>query len=284
MPGAGPGTLPALPEPAAAVSGKRDPGAPQLTGKSRTTISDFSIEDPEGNKVLIAKEIGAALDLVALASHLIRMPSGHARSVTVLLRRGKSGRVSLAEALGKREPGENSGNALAIGPLEIDDARITVAVTERPVVFQIDRAVVQVQKKRGESAPKVFLSGIHGHMADPDPLPQPLRIRGGRGVIDLAGDPLVDLRARVCIGGSEMRVQINIPQRHGPVNLRVDADGFSARTARIALNMVSKSKERLQVSSGPVEVTDKYDCTRAEGRDSRARVERTGDAATKRSR
>src|SRR5687767_12462105 len=35
MPGAGPGTLPALPNPAAVVSGKRDHGAPQLTGTSR---------------------------------------------------------------------------------------------------------------------------------------------------------------------------------------------------------------------------------------------------------
>jgi hypothetical protein len=71
-------------------------------------IGDFAIVDPEGHKVLVAKEIGAALDLQALASHVIRMPGGHARSVALLLRRGKSGRISLAEALGKRDPGETA--------------------------------------------------------------------------------------------------------------------------------------------------------------------------------
>ena len=111
---------------------------------------------------------------------------------------------------------------------------MTVAVGARPVVFQIDRAVIQVQKKLGESAPKIFLSEIHGYMADPDPLPQPVRIHGGRGVIDLEGHPLVDLRTRVCIGGDAMRVHIEIPERQGPVQLRVDADGFRPHCARRA--------------------------------------------------
>jgi hypothetical protein len=84
----------------------------------------------------------------------------------------------------------------------------------------------------------------------------------------------------VRIGGSEMRAQIDVPERHGPVRLRVDAQGFSARTARLALNMVSKSKERLEVSPGSVEVTEHYDCTRAEGRDARERVRRANDPAT----
>jgi len=268
-PGSANGTLSPLPTPNASIKGKRDPKSLQLEGKSRAVISNFSIEDPEGNEVLQAKEIGAALDLTALASHLVRMPAGHARGVKVLLRRGKSGRVSLAEALGKRDGEAKGENLLAIGPLEVEDARIQVAVNERPVAFQIDRAKVQVQKKLGDAAPRVFLSGIHGYMADPDPLPQPIRIRGGRGVIDLAGDPLVDIRARICIGGSELRVQIEIPERHGAIRLRVDPQGFSARSALVALNMVSKFKDRLEVSKGEVEVTEPYDCTRAEGREAR---------------
>lgn len=268
-PPSGGAALEPLPTPAEGIKGKRDPKSLQLEGKSRASISNFSIEDPEGHEVLQAKEIGAALDLEALASHLVRMPTGHARGVHLLLRRGKSGRVSLAEALGKREGAEKGESLLAIGPLAIDDARVDVAVNERPVAFQIDSAKVQVQKKRGDAAPRVFLSGIHGYMADPDPLPQPIRIRGGRGVIDLAGDPLVDIRARVCIGGGELRVQIEIPERHGAIRLRVDAEGFSARSALVALNMVSKFKERLEVTKGPVEVSEPYDCTRAEGREAR---------------
>jgi hypothetical protein len=273
MPRSSAGPLRALPSPSAATIGKRSAKAPQLDGAARAVITKFSIEDLEGHEVVSAKEIAAGLDLVALGAHTIHMPSGHASGVTLLLRRGKSGRVSLAEALGKREAsGDKSGSVLAIGPMQITDTRMTVAVGERPVVFKIDRARVQVQKKLGESAPKVFLSDIHGYMADPDPLPQPVRILGGRGVIDLAGHPLVDMRVRVCIGGDEMRVHIAIPERQGLVNLRVDAEGFSARTARMALNMVSRSKERLEVSSGPVEVTEPDDCTRAEGKAVRERV------------
>src|SRR5690606_4809058 len=99
------------------------------------------------------------------------------------------------------------------------------------------------------------------------PLPQPIRIRGGRGVIDLASDPLVDLRARICIGGGELRVQVQIPERRGPIRLRVDAEGFSARSALVALNMVAKFKDRLEITKGTVEVAEKFDCTRAEGRE-----------------
>ena len=113
----------------------------------------------------------------------------------------------------------------------------------------------------------------------PDPLPQPVRIHGGRGVIDLAGHPLVDLRARACIGGDELRVHIEVPERQGPVHLRVDADGFSARSARVALNLASRAKERLDVSSGPVEVTEPFDCTREEGKAVRERVKSDDRAA-----
>jgi hypothetical protein len=269
------GPLRALPRPSAVVAGKPDAKRPQLQGKSRTVISNFAIDDLEGHEVLSVKEVAVGLDLDALGAHLVEMPGGHARGVTLLLRRGKSGKVSLSEALGRRDAkGDNRGTALDIGPLQISDAEMTVAVSERSVVFQIDRARVQVQKQLGEAAPRVFLSDIHGYMADPDPLPQPVRIHGGRGVIDLAGHPLVDLRARVCIGGDELRVHIEIPERQGPVQLRVDAEGFSARTARVALNMVSRAKERLEVSSGTVEVSEPYDCTRAEGKEMRKRVKR----------
>lgn len=275
MPRASGDQLSVLPRPSAVVPGKRDAKRPRLQGKSRTVISNFAIDDPEGHEVLRVEEIAVGLDLEALGSHVVEMPGGHARGVKLLLRRGKTGRVSLSEALSRREAkGDNRGTALDIGPLQISDAQMTVAVSERSVVFQIDRARVQVQKQLSDAAPRVFLSDIHGYMADPDPLPQPVRIHGGQGVIDLAGHPLVDLRARVCIGGDEMRVHIEIPERQGPVHLRVDAEGFSARSARVALNMVSRSKERLEVSSGAVSVTEPYDCTRAEGKAVRQRVKR----------
>jgi hypothetical protein len=280
MPSAGGGELRTLPRPSAVIAGNHAAKRAQLQGKSRTVIRDFAIDDLEGHEVLRVEEIAVGLELEALGSHVVEMPGGHARGVALLLRRGKTGRVSLAEALGRREAkGDNRGTALAIGPLQISDAHMTVAISERSVVFQIDRARVQVQKRLSDAAPRVFLSDIHGYMEDPDPLPQPVRIHGGRGVIDLAGHPLVDLRARVCIGGDEMRVHIEVPERQGPVHLRVDAEGFSARSARVALNLASRAKERLQVSSGAVEVTEPYDCTRAEGKAARERVKREDRAA-----
>ncbi|HKO92575.1 MAG TPA: hypothetical protein VJU61_15575 [Polyangiaceae bacterium] len=280
MPSANDGELRALPRPAAAIAGKHAAKRPQLQGKSRTVISDFAIDDLEGHEVLRVKEIAVGLELEALGSHVVEMPGGHARGVTLLLRRGKTGRVSLGEALGRRDAkGDNRGTALDIGPLQISDARMTVAVSERSVVFQIDRARIKVQKRLSDAAPRVFLSDIHGYMEDPDPLPQPVRIHGGKGVIDLAGHPLVDMRARACIGGDELRVHIEVPERQGQVRLRVDAEGFSARSARVALNLASKAKERLEVSSGAVEVTEPYDCTRAEGKEVRQRVKREERAA-----
>ena len=66
-----------------------------------------------------------------------------------------------------------------------------------------------------------------------------MRIRGGKGVIDLAKDPLIDLRVRVCIGGSELRVRFDLPEQKRAANLGLDAEGALAHVAVMGLNLAA---------------------------------------------
>ncbi len=269
--------LPPLPEPAERVSGRAHRDGPNVAGSLFTTIKDFSLEDPEGNTVLKVAEIGAFVDLDALGgSELVRMPRGHAHDVELLLRRGLSGRVSLSEAFrGNSEPQppkhQRGGTPLQIGPLNVKNVKVTVAMGASPVVIHIDHAIVRVQRKVSDLAPRIFLSDIHGNMVNPDPLPQPIAIEGGSGVVDLAGGPLVDIRARVCIGDSEMRIRIEMPERKERVNLTVDAEGALANSALVALNIVSMVKpDKLAIDSARVTVDEPFACSRSKGDERRA--------------
>jgi hypothetical protein len=262
------------------VESAQDPGAPRLSGTAHTTVKDFELKDLQDVRVLHLEELKATLDLAALNRHLIRMTHGQVRGVNLVIRRGNSGRVSLAEAFGT-DPSEQAGkgkddapktapNLLQIGPLQVRNAQIRVALTDRPLVFHVDQATVRVQRTRADTAPKIFLSNLHGHMVEPDPLPQPVRIRGGSGVIDLAKDPLVDLRTRVCVGGAELRVHIELEKQRRPVLMRAEAEGLAARAALLALGIVSRIKDdKLSVSKGPVGIEEPWECTRAEGREKR---------------
>ncbi len=276
----GAGNMPPLPEPSERVRGRVHRDGPKVAGNLFTTIKNFSLEDPQGNTVLSVAEIGAFLDLDAIGgSELVRMPRGHAHDVKLLLRRGPSGRVSLSEAFqGNSEPHEpkqqRGGTPLQIGPLNVKNVKMTVAMGTTPVVIHIDHAIVSVQRKASDLAPRIFLSNIHGHMVSPDPLPQPIAIEGGAGVVDLAGDPLVDIRVRVCIGDSEMRIRIGMPERHEQVQLTVDAHGALANSALVALNMVSIVKpEKLAVESAGVTVEEPFECSRSKGVERRTDME-----------
>jgi len=276
---------PPLPQPAKHVAGRTKSDGPNVSGNLFATIKTFTLEDPEGNTVLRVAELGGFVDLDAMGdSELVHMPRGHARDVELLLRRGPSGRVSLSEAFrGNSEPHEpklkRGGTALQIGPLQVKNVKLTVAMGKSPVVIHIDHAVVRVQRKRSDLAPRVFLAEVHGNLVSPDPLHQPIAIEGAEGVIDLAGDPLVDMRARVCIGDSEMRIRIEMPERHTQVRMTVDAHGALAGSALMALNVVSMFKaDKLGVTSGSVSVDEPFDCTRSKGRDRRAAMEATSRA------
>lgn len=270
---------PPLPAPSEDV-GRSAKDGPKLSGDVFTTIKKFSLEDPEGNTVLRASEIGVFVDLDSFGDkNVVRMPRGRAKDVEVLLRRGPSGRVSLSEAFrGNSEPHtpkkEKGGTPLQIGPLQVTNVKMTVAMGKSPIVLHIERATVRIQRKVSDLAPRVFLSNVHGNMLSPDPLPQPIAIEGAEGVIDLAGDPLVDLRARVCIGDSEMRVRIEMPERNEQVRMTVDAHGALAKTASAALNFVSTFKsEKLAVDSGLIKVEEPFECARSKGQEKREEID-----------
>jgi hypothetical protein len=270
---------PPLPQPSEDV-GRSAKDGPKLSGDVFTTIKKFSLEDPEGNTVLKAAEIGGFLDLDSFGDkNVVRMPRGRAKDVEVLLRRGPSGRVSLSEAFrGNSEPHtpkqEKGGTPLQIGPLQVTNVKMTVAMGKSPIVIHIDRATVRIQRKVSDLAPRVFLSNVHGNLLSPDPLPQPIAIEGAEGVIDLAGDPLVDLRARVCIGDSEMRVRIEMPERNEQVRMTMDAHGAMATTASAALNVVSMFKsDKLAVGNGSVKVEEPFACARSKGQEKREEID-----------
>ncbi len=270
---------PPLAAPEKHVGGGKKEG-PKLTGDLYTTIKNFTLEDPEGHTVLRVAKIGAFLDLDAVGdAQAIRMPRGHAEDIDVLLRRGPSGRVSLSEAFrGNSDPHEpkkqKGGTPLNIGPLAIKNVKMTVAMGKTPVIIQIDRAVIRIQRRISDLAPRIFLSEVHGSMLKPDPLPQPIAIEGAEGIIDLAEDPLIDLRARVCLGNSEMRIRIGMPARKEKVQMTVDATGPLAKSALAALNLVSLFKgDKIGVDTGSVKVEEPFECSRDKGDEKRAKID-----------
>jgi hypothetical protein len=163
---------PPLPQPETQNRGSKKDG-PKLSGDLHTTIRDFTLEDPEGNVVLKVAKIGAFLDLDSIGdTQLVRMPRGTAEDVDVLLRRGPSGRVSLSEAFrGNSEAHEpkkeKGGTPLQIGPMQVKDVKMTVAMGKSPVIIRIDRATIRIQRKVSDLAPRIFLSNVHGEMLQP---------------------------------------------------------------------------------------------------------------------
>jgi hypothetical protein len=84
----------------------------------------------------------------------------------------------------------------------------------------------------------------------------------------------VDIRARVCIGGSEMRVRFELQDRKQPMGMSVDAQGVLAQSGWLALEIVSKFKgDKLHVDRAHVKLEEPHDCSRAEGKDERPRVD-----------
>jgi hypothetical protein len=259
--------------------------SPDLRGTAEARLRNFEIHDLQGHRVLHVDHFGAELDLEDMQKRVVRLTQGRVRGVDVLLRRGESGRISLAEVLGrdpekkKAEPGEP--RELALGPFQIENAQLRVALGARPITFKIDRAQVRITRKLDEKAPKIFLSGIHGHMADPNPLPQPVRIVGGEGVVDLARDPLVDVRARVCIGNGELRMHVGLPDSRQPVNLRAEAEGFMGKAAMMALSLAAIIKdEKITLHDGSVQVAEAGDCSRSEGRELKRELKEKHDKGT----
>jgi hypothetical protein len=261
----------------AKITGSQRAGLPKLRGDVETVLRAFELEDLQGHTVLRVDKLSAFVDLDAMRRGIVRMPRGHASHVKLLLRRGESGRVSLSEALhgSSDEPKrEKSTTRLNIGPLVVEDVDMKVDMGDKPVRIHVSHARVRVQRTPDDLAPRIFLSDIHGNLAEPDPLEQPIAIRGGEGVVELAGGTLVDVRTRVCIGASEMRVRIEMPERHTQVHMTVDSEGPLAKAALMGLGIASKKKsEKLAVDAGSVRVSEPFDCSRDAGKALRERME-----------
>jgi hypothetical protein len=249
---------PAPPLPASQVAHGAGGKFPQLGGDVQTVVRSFSLDDQEGNTVLTVERIAAAVDLDGLRHGIVRMPRGTASGVKVLLRRADTGRVSLSDALRNSTDPPTPGKSpmhLNIGPLDVSDAQLTIQMGEKPVVIHIDKATLRVQRTARDPAPKVFLSDIRGQLTKPDPLPQGVTIRAAEGVIDLMGGPLVDLRTRVCLGESEMRLRVVVPQRKSRTEITVDPSGPLGMAGLFALNLVSKAKsDKLEIGRGDVAI------------------------------
>jgi hypothetical protein len=268
---------PALEEPKPPV-GTKDGQLPKMGGDMSTVMRSFTLRDFEGQKVLEVDRLSAFVDLDAMRRGLVRMPRGTVSDVKVLLRKGKSGRVSLSDALRntteKPTPGK-SDTLLEIGPLSVKDAELTIAMGDTPIVVHVDEAVLRVQRTPSDEAPRVFLSGIRGKLLKPA-LPQDVTIRGADGIVDLIGGPLVDLRTRVCIGESEMKLRVVVPERKERTEITVDPSGPLGYAGLFALNVVSKVKsDKLSVGQAPVEVKEGQSCSSSAGAEEAEPAERS---------
>jgi hypothetical protein len=271
---------PPIAEPEAATKAPGG-GFPQMGGDVQTVVRSFSLDDQQGNTVLTVERLTAAVDLDGLKKGIVRMPRGTASGVKVLLRRGDSGRVSLSDALRNSTEEPTPGKSpmhLNIGPLAVSDAELTIEMGDKPVVIHVEKATLRVQRTARDKAPKVFLSNIRGKLHKPDPLPQGVTIRGAEGVVDLMGGPLVDLRTRVCLGDSEMKLRVVVPERKTRTELTVDPSGPLGAAGLFALNIVSTVKsDKLSVGSGEVTVDDGDTCRESAAKQTEAQAVRGED-------
>jgi hypothetical protein len=279
--GSGDSTAEPLPSPER-IAGSAGAEAPKVSGDVNTVVSAFSLDDLEGNTVLQVDKLSAFVDLDAMQRGVLRMPRGQATHVKLLLRRGTSGRVSLSEAIrGSTEAAakHKSSTRLDIGPLLVEDVQMTVAMGSSPVVIHVNHARLRIQRAASDLAPRIFLSELDGYLQKPDPLHQPITIRGGEGLVRLEGGPLVDIRARACLGASEMRLRIEVPERNAQVHMTVDAEGALAHAALFALGIAADMKsEKLAVQAGSVEVKEAFTCSRETGKDMRGQMDRRASA------
>ncbi|MGB5702267.1 MAG: hypothetical protein WBM48_05595 [Polyangiales bacterium] len=82
---------------------------------------------------------------------------------------------------------------MEVGPIEVEDALLTLGFTKKPVVFQVDRAKVTVRRRKADAGPVIYIEEVEGHMLKPSPLPKPVPIAWANAVVRLVGKPLVEL-------------------------------------------------------------------------------------------
>ena len=102
-------------------------------------------------------------------------------------------------------------------PSKVRDAVLTIGFTNKPVRVQVNRGIVRVKQGPDDDQPRIYFDEIEGAFLEPSPLPKPVRIAYAKGLVRLAGKPLVDLVARACIGRSELRIHAMVPKKKSQV-------------------------------------------------------------------
>jgi hypothetical protein len=163
--------------------------------------------------------------------------------VEVTLYRDAAGKISLASALKEQPPHIQQAMFIPpergpkeepwfidIGPIEVEDATLTIGFTKKPVIFHVDSATVSIRRGPKDPGPMIYIQEVQGHMMKPKPLPNPVRIAWANGLVDLKGKPLVHLAARTCIRKSELRIDAIVEARKQPVHLKGDSAGMGVRS------------------------------------------------------
>jgi hypothetical protein len=250
---------------------EEDPNAPSLGlgGTVRIAANDLLVVDKRGRKVLEAKLAHTTAMLSAMKHGKFLVPKGLVQGAEVNLYRDAEGKISIASALRTAPPSVRRSLALPpvpdettpeqwimdVGPIAIRDAVLTIGFTERPVKIKVDRGFVRVEQGRHEEMPRIYFDQIEGAMLEPSPLPQPVRIAHAKGLVRLAGKPLVELAARACIGNSELRMHALVPKRHTAVRITADSAGLGGALGRMGLKIAGKKKsDKLSFQKGPVKL------------------------------
>jgi len=259
---------------------KKDPETrPSLavSGWARHSLHNFAMNDKQGREVVRLKSISGTTDVDALKRGEFKVKNAKIEGVELTLYRDESGKLSLVNALKQQPPTVRHGTMvpptdkhekdktqkaqwlMEVGPIEVQDATLTIGFTKKPVVFHVDSAKITVQRRAKDAGPVIYIHEVQGHMLKPKPLPKPVRIAWANGLVNVVGKPLVHLAARTCIRKSELRIDAIVEARKEPVHLEGDSTGIGGALGRLGINIaahVKKDKmkyehEAVHINGGP---------------------------------
>jgi len=243
-----------------------------VSGSGRHSLHNFTMNDKEGREVVRLKRISGTTDVDALKRGTFRVKNAKIEGVELTLYRDQTGKLSLVNALKQQPPTVRHGMMMPptdkhkkgawlmeIGPIEVEDATLTIGFTKKPVVFHVDSAKITVRRQPKDAGPVIYIHEVQGHMLKPKPLPNPVRIAWANGLVNLVGKPLVHLAARTCIRKSELRIDAIVEARKEPVHLEGDSAGIGGALGRLGINIaahVKKDKmsykhEAVHIDGGP---------------------------------
>lgn len=243
-----------------------------VSGWGRHSLHNFTMKDKQGREVVRLKSISGTTDVDALKRGAFHVKNAKIEGVELTLYRDESGKLSLVNALKQQPPTVRHGMMvpptekhekapwlMEVGPIEVQDATLTIGFTKKPVVFHVDSAKITVRRQPKDAGPVIYIHEVQGHMLKPKPLPKPVRIAWANGLVNLVGKPLVHLAARTCIRKSELRIDAIVEARKQPVHLEGDSAGIGGALGRLGINIaahVKKDKmsyehEAVHIDGGP---------------------------------